>query len=382
MKSIPYYLALVALPAFGGIFGDLPDDRHAWSVHDANRPVPPVVNAEPGKAPSDAVVLFDGTNLDAWQKDNDRGETAHWRIRDGILISSRGGGIRTRQNFGDCQFHIEWRAPENLPKHVTGQARYNSGVFFGGVGGYEIQILDSYNSPTYADGQAASVYGQNPPLVNAMRPPKEWQTYDIIWHQPRRGADGKMLTRGSVTVLHNGVLVQDHWEYEGGHTWCRRLDYPKLPAKGPIFLQDHGNDVEFRNIWIREIPAREENTTHGTPWVNKDDVLKLRAQTAARLLAERKDKLTLEDILEIRSYFTTPENKALTKKLADDYIAEVKTYTPENIDDAKMGRMRYLNTCCRRLVQAKVFPPTCTVLAATDEAIKRLEPALKAKKAK
>lgn len=382
MKTPLFFFLLASMPALAAIYGDVPDDRHAWAVHDHNRPQPPVVSALPGQVPSDAIVLFDGKNLDAWQKDNDKGEAAHWRIVDGNMVSSRGGGIRTREQFGDVQMHIEWRAPEDLPRTIKDQHRYNSGIFFGGVGGYEIQILDCYQNTTYPDGQAAAVYGQNPPLVNAMRPPKEWQTYDIIWHKPQLDAEGKMLTRGSVTVLHNGVLVQDHWEYEGGHTHRRRLDYPKLPAEGPIFLQDHGNDVEFRNIWVRRLQPREANNTHGTPWVDKDAVMKLRAQTAERIYNERKDHLTLDDILEIRSYYTTPEYKALTKKFADQYIAEVKTYTPENIDDAKMNRMRYLKECCEKLIKSGAFTPNCTIRQATSEAIERLEPALKAKKAK
>ncbi|MGA4579663.1 3-keto-disaccharide hydrolase [Limisphaera sp. VF-2] len=204
-----------------------------------------VVN--PGPPPSDAIVLFDGKNLDAWE--SEQGGPARWRIEDGAMVVVGGtGNIRTRRAFGDCQLHIEWATPEKI--EGEGQGRGNSGVFL--MGRYEVQILDSWQNPTYQNGQAGAVYGQAPPLVNASRPPGQWQTYDIIFRAPRRDGSGKVVRPATITVLHNGVLVQDHFEIRGS-TYLERPQYEPHPDKLPLVLQDHGNPVRFRNIWIREL---------------------------------------------------------------------------------------------------------------------------------
>jgi hypothetical protein len=182
-----------------------------WKIHDIDRPQPAVVdlggsNAErpPGPPPSDAVVLFDGRDLSKWRSGDG---AAKWRVADGYIEIVKGAGsISTRQAFGDCQLHIEWRAP--VPASGEGQERGNSGVFLMGL--YELQVLDSYNNKTYSDGQAAAVYGQYPPLVNASRPPGQWQTYDVFFHRPRFDPSGKLLQPARMTALHNGVLVQDN----------------------------------------------------------------------------------------------------------------------------------------------------------------------------
>lgn len=213
-------------------------------------PEPKVVTPGEGTAPpSDAIVLFDGTNLDAW-KGGDK-----WKIADGIATIS-GGGIETKQKFGDMQLHIEWASPElstyKDPKKLpSGQGRGNSGVYI--MGKYEVQILDSYENKTYFDGQAASVYKQHPPLVNVSRKPGEWQSYDIIFKAPKFGDDGKVTKPATITVLHNGVLVQDHFELEGGTSYIEAPKYTKHADKLPISLQNHGNPVRFRNIWVREL---------------------------------------------------------------------------------------------------------------------------------
>ena len=221
-----------------------------WEVHDMNRPRPPVVapGAENHLPPADAIVLFDGTDLSAWRSSKDGGN-AKWKIQDGYMEVVRDtGDIQTRQAFGSCQLHIEWAAPEVVKG--SGQGRGNSGVFL--MGHYEVQVLDSYENDTYPDGQAAAIYGQKPPLVNASRKPGQWQTYDIIFHAPvfRDGAIEKPAT---VTVLHNGVLVQDHWEIQGTTFHKQRAAYQPHPDKLPLRLQDHGDLVRFRNIWIRPL---------------------------------------------------------------------------------------------------------------------------------
>ena len=230
-----------------------------WKIHDPARPLPPVVDAgsastqeTPGRPPSDAEVLFDGKDLSHWSKKD--GSPAPWKVENGYLeVVPKSGPIYTREAFGDCQLHVEFREP--APPRGEGQGRGNSGVFLMGL--YEIQVLDSYENKTYADGQAAAVYGQYPPLVNASRPPGQWQSYDIVFHGPRFGKDEKLLHPARVTVFHNGVLVQDNVEPSGPTGHHVRPPYTPQPAKLPLSLQDHNNPVRFRNIWIRELKTSE-----------------------------------------------------------------------------------------------------------------------------
>jgi hypothetical protein len=207
---------------------------------------------QPGKSddapPSDATVLFDGTDASAWSN------SEKWTVADGSLVCGS-GVIQTKQEFGDCQLHIEWSAP--TPAKGSGQGRGNSGVFM--MGRYEIQVLDSYDNETYSDGQAGAIYKQTPPMVNAMRAPGEWNTYDIFWTAPRFAEDGSLKSPAYVTLVHNGVLALNHFELLGDTPYHRPPQYEAHPSTGPITLQDHGNPVRFRNIWIREIkPAQGE----------------------------------------------------------------------------------------------------------------------------
>jgi len=209
----------------------------------------PGTQSQTGKAPSDAVVLFDGSDLSQWC-DVD-GKTTQWIIRDGVMECVKGSGyIRTLQNFGDCQLHVEWATP--LKAEGNSQGRGNSGVFLGGMR-YEVQVLDSYHNKTYADGSAGSVYGQYPPLVNVSRAPGQWQTYDILYAAPRFNSEGTLRSAARVTVLHNGVLVQNDVELTGPTGWIDRLPYVGHDAKQPIAFQDHGNPVRYRNVWVREL---------------------------------------------------------------------------------------------------------------------------------
>ncbi len=239
------------------------NDPRRWIGHDRTRPLPPVVDPgypgtpeQPGKAPSDAIVLFDGTDLSQWVAMN--GEPTRWIIKDGAMECVPGSGyIRTLRCFGDVQLHLEFATPAKVEGHSQG--RGNSGLFFG-LTRYEIQILDSYENPTYADGSCASIYNQYPPLVNASRPPGQWQSYDVIWTAPRFGPEGQLLSPARVTLFHNGVLVHHNAELIGDTGWVTRGPYRAHPEKLPIALQDHGNPVRFRNIWVRELgrPGRPE----------------------------------------------------------------------------------------------------------------------------
>ncbi len=234
-----------------------------WLDHDRNRPQPLVVTPatpstqeQAGKPPSDATVLFDGKDLSQWVAMD--GSPTKWITRDGYMECVRGSGyVRTLQCFGDCQLHVEWAAP--VPAHGEGQGRGNSGLFFG-LDRYEVQVLDSYNNKTYADGGAAAIYGQYPPLVNASRPPGQWQMYDVIYTAPRFESNGTLAEPARITLFHNGVLVQNNVQLTGPTSWLERAPYQPHPEKQPISLQDHGNPVRFRNIWVRELgkPSRKE----------------------------------------------------------------------------------------------------------------------------
>ena len=223
-----------------------------WPIHSPDRPQPRVVkppaNTWVVAPPADAAVLFDGTDLARWQKD--AGAAAGWKVENGYMeVVPNAGGITTRDGFGDVQLHVEWMAP--LPAVGEGQDRGNSGVFL--MGRYEVQVLDSYGSVTYPDGQAAAVFGQYPPLVNASRPPGEWQTFDIIFHRPRFDAAGKVTRPARLTVLHNGVLVHDDVALSGPTAHKARPPYERHPDRLPISLQEHGTKVRYRNIWIRDL---------------------------------------------------------------------------------------------------------------------------------
>jgi hypothetical protein len=231
-----------------------------WHVHDSDRPHPPnITPATPstqekaGTAPSDAVVLFDGKDLSHWK--NERGGEPAWKVVDGAIVAQRGGGtLVSKDEFGDCQIHIEWASPN--PPRGRDQDRGNSGVLISGR--YEVQVLDSFDNLTYADGQASAIYGQYPPLVNASRKPGEWQTYDIAFTAPRFKSDGSLDTPAYETVFHNGVLVHNHTAVIGAMSYRTVGKYTAHKPEGPLALQDHGHPVKFRNIWVRPIKAYDE----------------------------------------------------------------------------------------------------------------------------
>ncbi len=232
-------------------------DTGWWLVHDVNRPAPEIITpgtpstpSQAGTAPSDAVVLFDGTDLSGWTSDN--GGPAKWVVRDGYMECTKGSGpVKSKQKFGSCQLHVEFATPSTV--RGRGQGRGNSGVFLMAI--YEVQVLDSYNNTTYPDGQCAALYGRAVPLVNACRKPGEWQSYDIIFHRPIFKGK-KVVKKARFSVCHNGVLVHDNVELEGGTDWISEhavTEYKPHEDKLPIMLQDHGNPVRYRNIWVREL---------------------------------------------------------------------------------------------------------------------------------
>ena len=252
-------LPLLALttPALaeGGFYGDPPDATHPWAIHDMNRPQPPRVEpGENGAPPSDAIILFSGKpeDIQKWKSDKPNGEPTKWEVVDGVLQCVPGSGyIRSVEEFGDCQLHVEWSAPSKV--EGNSQGRGNSGVFL--MGQVEVQVLDNHNNPTYADGFASSIYGINPPAANALRAPGQWQSYDIVFRRPIF-KDGQQIDPGYITVFVNGVLTQDHTPLEGGGGHKGRSKPRAFPEKGPLKIQDHGNPVRFRNIWYRPLPKR------------------------------------------------------------------------------------------------------------------------------
>jgi Domain of Unknown Function (DUF1080) len=252
--KIPAAPALALLALSSSALRAAPDPN--WLGHDRDRPQPTVVDPgvpstqdQAGRAPSDAVVLFDGKDISQWVAMD--GSPTKWVMRDGALECVPGSGyVRTSESFGDCQLHVEWASP--IPADGESQGRGNSGVFFG-FDRYEVQVLDSYQNQTYADGSAAAVYGQYPPLVNVTLPPGKWQTYDILWTAPRFDADGHLVSKARETIFHNGVLVQNNVELTGPTAWIGRAPYKAHPERLPIALQDHGHPVRFRNVWVREL---------------------------------------------------------------------------------------------------------------------------------
>lgn len=243
-----------------GMAGDRPPvasipTPSGWRQHDMARPRPAVV--EPAgwsvgvPAPADAVVLFDGRDLAAWESAS--GGPAEWSVADGAFVVTPGkGAIRTRESFGDAQIHLEWASP--APPRGRGQDRGNSGLFL--MGAFELQILDTYKAETYADGMAGAIYGQYPPLFNATRPPGEWQAYDVAFRAPRFDPSGALVEPARITAFLNGVLVQDNEPPVGGTSWLEAVAYQPGATTGPIELQDHGHPVRFRNIWVRKLPER------------------------------------------------------------------------------------------------------------------------------
>lgn len=249
------------LPKLGSLTGPMLPGQ-PWRVHDLRRPRPAMVTPgelstyeKPGTPPSDAIVLFDGKDLSNWchisPEDPSQLLEAQWKVENGYFeVTPRSGSLHTIDNFGTCQFHIEWQTPAEV--RGDSQGRGNSGVYF--MGEFEVQVLDSYNNRTYADGQAGALYGQYPPMVNASRKPGEWQVYDILFQAPKFSLDGKLERPALVTVIHNGIFLHNAREYVGQSGGGGLPKYDPISPAAPIQLQNHGNPVRFRNVWVRPLP--------------------------------------------------------------------------------------------------------------------------------
>lgn len=353
--------AAEGIPSF---YGDPPDSHHPWAVHDPNRPQPPVVTPgtcstqdQPGKPPSDAIMLFDGTDLSNWESAKENGGPAKWQVRDGLLIVAPStGDIRTKQEFGDIQLHVEWAEPPDV--HGSSQGRGNSGIFL--MGRVEIQVLDSYHNITYADGHAAAVYGQDPPMANALRPPGEFQVYDIIFRRPIY-KDGEVVTPGYVTVIVNGVVAQDHTPIEGPTGHMRRAHAQPFPNQGPLQLQDHGNPVRFRNIWYRPLPP--DAVEGGTVGPLSTEATMAKRQEIASTLREDAQKLAnpsdpvpqMLRLLESLEYYKEPAAVEQVNQMASQYVDSLKA-TPADQLESKKDQAKHVNGAFQYVTRFHIMP--------------------------
>lgn len=379
MRRLWVFAAMVAVvsSAFGDPSGDRPDARHAWAVHDVNRPDPAPVSAPPDRPPSDALVLFDGTPESVARNWRGRkGRPVGWKVENGAFVSvPHSGSIETKQSFADFQLHVEWKIPTSGLKELG-----NSGITL--MGQYEVQILDSFGitpsrSPwkegNCSDGQAGAVYGQHPGLVNPSRRPGEWQTFDIVFHPPVWDKDG-LSDPGSITLLYNGVLVQDAWPMEGATCWCRRPIMVRNVSEGPLIFQEHGDSVSFRNIWIRRIPSRFADTTGGGPGVKESDVAALRAKLAAESRAAAESCKDLDErvvrLWESFCYKADAVVLAAAQEASRQYAKTIDSWSPEKCA-REFQRLAVLRRFADMLVSEGYLPKDAALKKSTDAAIGR-----------
>jgi hypothetical protein len=345
-------------------YGDAPDEHHPWAIHDHNRPQPELVTPgsfstqeQPGKPPSDAVILFDGTDLSKWEADTGEGVPTKWVVKNGCMECVPGSGyIRTKDKFGDCQLHVEWSAPTKV--QGDSQGRGNSGVFLMGL--VEIQVLDNYNNPTYADGFAGSMYGVSPALANALRPPGEFQTYDIVFRHPIY-KDGKPIDPGSVTVFENGVLVLDHAMIEGETGHMRRSKPEAFPDVGPLKLQDHGNPVRYRNIWYRPLPPRpSQGGADG--FLSTEAAMAKRSELAAMLRKQAENLKNpsnpVPEMLCIAESLVYEHDEGAVqrgKELSEQYLEQLQKLSPDQLA-AKKDELKHLRDVARYLAKFEIIP--------------------------
>lgn len=355
-------------------FGDPPDAHHPWAVHDSNRPQPPIV--EPGETygdpPSDAVVLFDGTeaSIENWEhlRPDDK-RKQDWLFEDGAMQAVRGSGyIASKQAFGDCQLHLEWAAPAEA--NGNGQGRGNSGVFLMD-GMVEVQILDNYRNPTYPDGSAGSVYGVMPPAVNALRPPGEWQSYDIIFRRPIV-RDGEVLDGGRLTVLVNGVVVQDNTPLEGGGGYKKRQALDRVfPEKGRLHLQDHGDPVRFRNIWYR--PLRRRALDGGTDGrLTVEATIAKRSEIAESIRSDAESMKGIDKALRLFEsivYHEDVQARAEAEQLVQAYLDQFAAADSDAVESYR-GKMRELDRALQFLNKHDFIEEDYEALAVVDQICK------------
>ena len=378
---LPSRLAVAAVCVAAGraaaaFYGDPPDATHPWAIHDENRPQPPRVvpgtfstQEQPGQPPSDAIVLFDGTeaSLAKWIADKSPEEPTKWVVKDGTFQCVPGAGyVRTKEEMGDMQLHIEWSAPAKV--EGSSQGRGNSGIFPMGL--VEVQVLDNYENPTYADGFAGSVYGVNPPMANPLNAPGTWQVCDIIFRRPLFDGD-KEIDPGSLTVFINGVLVQQDTPLEGGGGHRGRTKPRPFPEKGPLKLQDHGNPVRYRNIWYRPLPKRAAEGGD-TSVMSEAATAAKKAEIAASLREDAAGKAGKDQALRyMESLCYAPDDAAAAKAGAwlSGFIAEVKGLAADR-QEAKKGDVMQVNNAVQYLVRHKFLPDTFAAKAALEGIIK------------
>lgn len=378
---LPSRLAVAAVCVAAGraaaaFYGDPPDATHPWAIHDENRPQPPRVvpgtfstQEQPGQPPSDAIVLFDGTeaSLAKWIADKSPEEPTKWVVKDGTFQCVPGAGyVRTKEEMGDMQLHIEWSAPAKV--EGSSQGRGNSGIFPMGL--VEVQVLDNYENPTYADGFAGSVYGVNPPMANPLNAPGTWQVCDIIFRRPLFDGD-KEIDPGSLTVFINGVLVQQDTPLEGGGGHRGRTKPRPFPEKGPLKLQDHGNPVRYRNIWYRPLPKRAAEGGD-TSVMSEAATAAKKAEIAASLREDAAGKAGKDQALRyLESLCYAPDDTAAAKAGAwlNGFIAEVKGLAADR-QEGKKGDVMQVNNAVQYLVRHKFLPDTFAAKAALEGIIK------------
>ena len=388
MKLHSYTITIGSLLAFAAatyaagvgqpFYGDAPDEHHPWTVHDHNRAQPKLVTPgtfssqdQPGKPPSDAVILFDGTDLSKWEADSGQGVPTKWIVKDGAMECVPGSGyIRTKEKFGDCQLHLEWAAPTKI--EGESQGRGNSGVFLMGL--VEVQVLDRYNNPTYADGAAGSVYGVSPPLANALRPPGQFQTYDIVFRRPIY-RNGRQLDPGFVTVFENGVLVQDHTMLEGPTGHMARSKPGPFPETGPLKLQDHGNPVRYRNVWYRPLPPRA--IEGGTDGYLTTEATTAKRQEIAASIRQDAEKLKdpahpLPELLRLAESLVYAKDDATFQKvqqMAGQYVADLKQLPADRLG-SKKDEVKHVRDAFKFLARFQVVPANFEPKVQIDQIVK------------
>jgi hypothetical protein len=341
-------------------YGDPPDANHPWCVHDWNRPQPPRVEPGPlkdAKPPADAVVLFDGSeaSVNNWEADKPVSEPTKWTVKDGVFqCVPKSGYVRTKAKFGDCQLHVEWASP--TPPEGESQGRGNSGIFL--MGQVEIQVLNNFDNPTYADGFACAMYAVSPPLANALRAPGEWQQIDITFRRPIY-KDGKCVDPGFVTVYENGVLVQDHTQIEGPTGHMRRPHLQDLGEAAPLKLQDHGNPVKYRNIWCQPLPPRTAADVAKTVPMSEEATAAKRKEIAAmvRDSAAKLPEKSMERALRLAESLVYEKDDATFKTVeqwAAEYAAGIKQIPADKIE-SKKDEVKRVNSALQYLAKAKVI---------------------------
>ncbi len=386
MKRSPLLLSALALPvlaaglqAAGGFYGDPPDATHPWAIHDMNRPQPPRVEPgsfssqeQAGRPPADAIVLFDGTDaaIANWVSDKKPPEPTKWVVKEGALQCVPGSGyVQSKLEFGDCQLHLEWAAPTDVKG--DSQGRGNSGVFL--MGQVEVQVLDNFENPTYADGFAGSVYGVNPPMANPLRKPGEWQVYDIVFRRPIFKG-GQLVDPGYLTVFVNGVLVQDHTPLEGGGGHKARSKTRPFPDKGPLKLQDHGNPVRYRNIWYRPLPPRAVDG--GDTSVMSEEAAAAKRGEIAKDIREDAAKLSGKDkmlrLLESLCYQQDASTQNECTRLVTEFVASVKDLPADKLE-AKKGEIMQVHNALQYMKKFTLLPDDYAATAEIAAIVKKQE---------